>query len=195
MGKVKQARRRLGLSQVELAEAASVSPATVVEIELGHRQPQGRTLRKLAAALGVEVASLIDEEETEAPKAQAPPQLEGVAGLPFDADQAAREAIEEAGAETEEERFAAIDEEYARRLEGWSREDLQELYKQLNQEALLELANVWGRGTREELDRQYQEWRESASYRRYRQASAGRYSVAVALRALDRADLLELASA
>lgn len=72
MSRIRQARRRAGLSQEELAEASGVSPATVVQAELGNRQPQGRTLRKLAAALGAEVAELIEEEE-EAPKAQASP--------------------------------------------------------------------------------------------------------------------------
>jgi transcriptional regulator with XRE-family HTH domain len=52
------------LSQEELAEASGVSAATIVQVELGHRRPQGRTLRKLAAALGVEVADLLEEEET-----------------------------------------------------------------------------------------------------------------------------------
>ncbi len=67
MSRVRQARRRAGLSQEELAKTSGVSPATVVQAELGKRQPQGRTLRKLAAALDVEVADLIEEEEAEAP--------------------------------------------------------------------------------------------------------------------------------
>jgi transcriptional regulator with XRE-family HTH domain len=52
------------LSQEELADASGVSAATIVQVELGNRRPQGRTLRKLAAALGVEVADLLEEEET-----------------------------------------------------------------------------------------------------------------------------------
>lgn len=72
MSRIKQARRRLGLSQVELASAAGISPATVVEVELGNRQPQGRTIRKLATALGVEVADLVEEEEATAPKPRPP---------------------------------------------------------------------------------------------------------------------------
>lgn len=71
MGRIRQARRRAGLSQEELAKTSGVSPATVAQAELGHRQPQGRTLRKLATTLGVEVAELIEEEET-SPKAEAP---------------------------------------------------------------------------------------------------------------------------
>jgi len=64
------------LSQEELAKAADVSPATVVQVELGHRQPQGRTLRKLAGALGVEVADLIEEEVAAVPKASRPRDVE-----------------------------------------------------------------------------------------------------------------------
>ncbi len=75
MSRIRQARRRAGLSQEELAKASGVSPATVVQVELGHRRPQGRTLRKLAAALGVEVAELIEEEDA-APKAQSRPSPE-----------------------------------------------------------------------------------------------------------------------
>ena len=62
MDRIRHARRRLGLSQEELAEASGVSAATIVQVELGNRRPQGRTLRKLAAALGVEVADLLEEE-------------------------------------------------------------------------------------------------------------------------------------
>lgn len=62
MGRIRQARRRLGLSQEELAAASGVSAATIVQVERGNRQPQGRTLRKLAATLGVEVADLVEEE-------------------------------------------------------------------------------------------------------------------------------------
>ncbi len=68
MDRIRHARRRLGLSQEELAEASGVSAATIVQVELGHRRPQGRTLRKLATALGVEVADLLEEEEA-SPKA------------------------------------------------------------------------------------------------------------------------------
>ena len=69
MGRIRQARRRLGLSQEELAEASGVSAATIVQVELGNRRPQGRTLRKLAGALSVEVADLFEEESEAHPKA------------------------------------------------------------------------------------------------------------------------------
>ncbi len=71
------------MSQEELAKASGVSPATVVQVELGNRQPQGRTLRKLATALDVEVADLIEEEEAEAPKAAPPRDRPGEPGTGF----------------------------------------------------------------------------------------------------------------
>jgi len=72
--RIRHARRRLGLSQEELAEASGVSAATIVQVELGNRRPQGRTLRKLAAALGVEVADLLEEEAS--PKVESRSSLE-----------------------------------------------------------------------------------------------------------------------
>ncbi len=55
-------RKSRGLSQRELAERASVSPATVFELEAGRRpQPRGSTLRKLAGALGVDVSELVED--------------------------------------------------------------------------------------------------------------------------------------
>ena len=74
MDRIRRARRRLGLSQEELAEASGVSAATIVQVELGNRRPQGRTLRKLAGALGVEVADLLEEEAY--PKAESRSSLE-----------------------------------------------------------------------------------------------------------------------
>lgn len=48
------------------------------EIELGHRDPHPSTLRKLAGALGVEVADFFKEPAL--PKAQPPPDSSGAAG-------------------------------------------------------------------------------------------------------------------
>jgi transcriptional regulator with XRE-family HTH domain len=68
---LEKVRRLHGLSQRELAEKAGVSPATVYELEVGKRTtPRGSTLRKLAEALGVEVADFFIEEEF--PKDTAP---------------------------------------------------------------------------------------------------------------------------
>ncbi len=66
MERLKELRTRKGYSQQELADLAEVAQHTVSEIELGRRKPHGRTLRKLAAVLGVGV-----EELVEGPKEQA----------------------------------------------------------------------------------------------------------------------------
>jgi transcriptional regulator with XRE-family HTH domain len=63
-------RRSKGFSQRSLAEAADMSPSSIYEIETGRRKPNPSTLKKLAAALGVEVVDLLEEEER--PKATAP---------------------------------------------------------------------------------------------------------------------------
>jgi transcriptional regulator with XRE-family HTH domain len=47
------------LSQADLAERSGVSKLTVTRAEAGKVMPHPRTIRKLAAALGVEPATLI----------------------------------------------------------------------------------------------------------------------------------------
>lgn len=46
------------LSLAELAEAASIRKATLVDVEAGRRTPQPLTLRKLAKALKLSIADL-----------------------------------------------------------------------------------------------------------------------------------------
>jgi transcriptional regulator with XRE-family HTH domain len=58
-----------GFSQRALAKESGVAPATINELENGHRNPNPSTLRKLAAALDVEVADLLGADY---PKAEAP---------------------------------------------------------------------------------------------------------------------------
>ncbi len=70
MERLKQLRTRKGYSQQELADLAEVAQHTISEIELGRRNPHGRTLRKIAAALGVDIFDLT--EEPAAPKGLAP---------------------------------------------------------------------------------------------------------------------------
>lgn len=48
------------LSQRDLAARAGVAPKTVVDLEMGRQEPRLRTIRRLAAALGVEPAE-VDE--------------------------------------------------------------------------------------------------------------------------------------
>jgi transcriptional regulator with XRE-family HTH domain len=67
-------REQAGYSQQNLADESGVSQHTISEIELGRRKPQGRTLRKLANVLNVEVRDFYGEADF--PKEGAPPSLE-----------------------------------------------------------------------------------------------------------------------
>ena len=73
MSELAKIRRSKGFSQRSLAEAANVSPSSIYEIENGRRKANPSTLRKLADALGVEIADLLEEDER--PKVTAPPSL------------------------------------------------------------------------------------------------------------------------
>lgn len=46
-------RRAHALTQAELAKKAGLSPTTIIGIERGQHEPQVRTIRKLAEALGI----------------------------------------------------------------------------------------------------------------------------------------------
>ena len=59
--KLKEIRTRRLLTQEELAEKASVSAATVVNIERNNQEPRFRTIRKLAKALEVDPTELLGE--------------------------------------------------------------------------------------------------------------------------------------
>src|SRR5215204_2136207 len=65
MEELKRLRKARGLSQAKLAALADLDPSTVSQIETGARRANTRTLERLAAALGAEVADLF-------PKGQAP---------------------------------------------------------------------------------------------------------------------------
>jgi len=58
---LKQLRDERFLSHRELARLAGVSPTTVLSIEKNETEPQRRTIRKLASALGVEPSKLIEQ--------------------------------------------------------------------------------------------------------------------------------------
>jgi transcriptional regulator with XRE-family HTH domain len=58
--KLKEARTKRLLTQEELAEKASVSAATVVNIERNNQEPHFRTIRKLANALGVDPTTFLE---------------------------------------------------------------------------------------------------------------------------------------
>ena len=66
MRKLKELRRLRALSQEELAEASGVGRATISRIERGETGAHGRTLRRLATALGVAVEELVKVEANDA---------------------------------------------------------------------------------------------------------------------------------
>jgi transcriptional regulator with XRE-family HTH domain len=65
MEQLKRLRTERGLSQVKLAARADIDPSTVNQIERGAREANPVTVRKLASALDVSIAELLEE----APKA------------------------------------------------------------------------------------------------------------------------------
>ena len=53
-----------GMTQKQLSLAAGISPASIHYIEREENSPTERTLKKLAAALGVSVVELLGEDGT-----------------------------------------------------------------------------------------------------------------------------------
>jgi transcriptional regulator with XRE-family HTH domain len=61
---LRELRQERVLSQRELAERAGVSPKTILDIEQNRIRPQPGTIRKIAAALGMEPAALAENLRT-----------------------------------------------------------------------------------------------------------------------------------
>lgn len=62
-GRLAALRKKAGISQEELASRAKVSRATVGNLESGFSgNPEYETVKKLAAALGVQAADLLDQQ-------------------------------------------------------------------------------------------------------------------------------------
>ncbi len=59
MERLKTLRRLRAMSQEELAEESGVGRATISRIERGETGAHGKTLRKLAKTLGVDVSELV----------------------------------------------------------------------------------------------------------------------------------------
>lgn len=57
--KLEEARKMAAMTQDELAELSGVTKANISRIERGLQEPQGATIRKLAAALRIEVKDFI----------------------------------------------------------------------------------------------------------------------------------------
>lgn len=65
MERLREFRRLRAFSQQELADAAGVGRNTISRIERGETGAHGRTLRRLAQALSVDVAELVSTEPTD----------------------------------------------------------------------------------------------------------------------------------
>ena len=59
--RLRDLRKRALLTQEQLAERSGIATSTVIRIERNQVEPQGRTIRKLAEALGVEPHELVKE--------------------------------------------------------------------------------------------------------------------------------------
>ena len=59
--RLRRARRGRALSQQDLSAATGVAQATLSDLERGKRGARASTVRKLAAALGVEPRELMEE--------------------------------------------------------------------------------------------------------------------------------------
>ena len=73
MHRIRGLREEKGLTQVRLAVAADMNPATLNRIEMGKANPNLKTLERLADALDITVSRLLEDDF---PKAQAPPPLD-----------------------------------------------------------------------------------------------------------------------
>jgi transcriptional regulator with XRE-family HTH domain len=71
--RVAAARRRVGLTQAELAEASGVTDETISRIERGRYEPAVSTLFRLAEALDVSLDQLAQEQDRERGGAVRPP--------------------------------------------------------------------------------------------------------------------------
>ena len=60
--RLRELRERAALSQEDLAKKAGVARATIADLEADKRPARPSTRRKLAEALGVEPAELMDSE-------------------------------------------------------------------------------------------------------------------------------------
>ena len=57
--RIREARRQAAITQAELAEKSGISEDSINKLEGGRHSPRPTTLRKLAAALGVDVGELM----------------------------------------------------------------------------------------------------------------------------------------
>ena len=60
--RIRDARRKIGMTQLELATATGIRRPNVARLERGGNTPTLETLQRVAAALGVSVASLVSAD-------------------------------------------------------------------------------------------------------------------------------------
>jgi transcriptional regulator with XRE-family HTH domain len=58
--KVREVRKKKGMSQQDLAGKAKLDLTTINELEVGNREPMLKTVWKIANALGVRMSQLVD---------------------------------------------------------------------------------------------------------------------------------------
>lgn len=63
MIKLKEYRKRVGLTQSELGKLVGVAKSSISQYESGSREPDFETLKKFADVLGVTVGMLLDHQE------------------------------------------------------------------------------------------------------------------------------------
>ncbi len=66
LSRLKEWREKRLLTQADLAQRSGIAETTINRIERGHHEPRFSTVRKLATALDVAAATLMDSEEEEA---------------------------------------------------------------------------------------------------------------------------------
>jgi transcriptional regulator with XRE-family HTH domain len=144
--KVRQLRRVQDLSQDDLAARVGVSRNTISRFETGTRLPSIEMLEKLATELGVKVTDLLADEPT-LPKASAPPSYtveeerreDSGAKLASKAPETIRGFLR---ARTGTSWIALPDEEWDRWWQGVPREEVEERYKEIQEEWRLLLYEV-----------------------------------------------------
>lgn len=65
--RLKKARKKAHLSQVQLSQRSGISQAGISNLEVGNSSPTEFTIRQLAAALRIPVSDLLDNDQKEKP--------------------------------------------------------------------------------------------------------------------------------
>ena len=81
MEALRHIRTMRGMNQVDLAKASGVAQNTISEIELGKREARPGTLKKLAHALGVEIADFFEDTHPSGQSPQPPLEIPELPGL------------------------------------------------------------------------------------------------------------------